>query len=105
MRRFLNFGRKKSIHFDKQAFYKDKYPIKTEWWLDVSGLPEIRWARLRTFNDKTADACYGEKETIYAFENREYASRMLAEDDYVNFDSIDSEAEREYGITVETMKP
>jgi len=105
MKGFLKFGRKKPAKIEKEDFYRNKYAIKTEWWLDSCSLPELRWARLRVFNDKSADACFGEKEKIYAFENREYASSFLSKDEYISLDRLNSDAEREYGLAVETIKP
>ena len=29
--------------------------VKTEWWLDVSALPDMHWAQLRVFANGTAD--------------------------------------------------
>jgi hypothetical protein len=82
-------------------FYKDKSVTQTEWWLSVCDLPELRWGRLRVFNDGTADSCFGEGDKLYGFENRSYASYFLSEDEYISFDAIDKEDEKEYGVKVE----
>jgi len=83
---------------NKGEFYKNKLVVRTEWWLHSCELPDLRWGRLRVFNDGTADSCFEEGGTVYGFENEQYASYFLSEDEYVQFESIDPEDEEEYGI-------
>jgi hypothetical protein len=83
---------------EKEEFYRDKSIIKIEWYLDDCALPELRWGRLRVFNDGTADSCFEESDKLYGFENRDYASYILSEDEYIQFETMDEENETESGI-------
>jgi len=82
----------------KDEFYRDKSVTQTDWYLHSCDLPGLRWGRLRVFNDGTADSCFEEGGKLYGFENRNYASYILSEDEYVRFETIDLEDEKEYGI-------
>lgn len=82
----------------KSEFYKDKSVIETEWWLNAEALPDLVWARLRVFDDGTADACFSEGMTLYGFENRDYAANLLATDDLVRFGEWGEEEVEEFGI-------
>ncbi|HTF37550.1 MAG TPA: hypothetical protein VK651_04510 [Blastocatellia bacterium] len=82
----------------KVQFYKDKLVAQTEWWLHSCDLPELRWGSLRVFNDGTADSCFEEGGKLYRFENRSYASYILSEDEYVRFETLGKDDEKEYGI-------
>ena len=46
----------------------------------------------------TADSCFEEGGKRYGFENRNYASYFLSEDEYVRFETLDKDDEKEYGI-------
>ena len=82
---------------DKFAFYEGKKVTEVEWWLSYcSGYPDLTWARLRVFSDGSADAAF-EEAKVYGFDNREYASSFLAEDEYMRFDSMDEEDARNIG--------
>lgn len=83
---------------NKSEFYKDKFVIKTEWWLHYPDLPKIKWARLRIYNDGTADSCFGEGQKLFGFENFTFASYIISEDEYLCFEKMDREDEQEFGI-------
>ncbi len=83
---------------DKKEFYRGKSIIKIEWYLHDCDLPELTWGRLRIFNDGTSDSCFEEGGKLYGFENRDYASYILSEDEYIQFKTMDEEDEAESGI-------
>ena len=90
---------------DKKEFYRDRSIIKIEWYLYDCDLPELTWARLRVFNDGMADSCFEESDKLYGFENRDYASYILSEDEYVQFETMDEEDEAEHGIRLAAIVP
>jgi hypothetical protein len=53
---------------------------------------------LRVFSDGSADAAFEERK-VYGFDNREYASYFLGEDEYIPFNSMDQQDERNMGVT------
>ena len=82
---------------DRYSFYEGKTLIETEWWLSYcSEYPDLAWARLRVLSDGSADAAFEERK-VYGFDNREYASYFLGEDEYIPFDSINEQDERDIG--------
>jgi hypothetical protein len=90
----------------KDEFYRSKAVVSTEWWLDTGWLPDtLSWARLRVFNDGSADACWAEGDRLYGFDDRQFARYFLSEDEYDRFDTMDAEDELEYGIVVATIEP
>ena len=89
----------------KADFYKDKSVVETEWWLNAEAMPDLVWARLRVFNDGTADACLAAGVTLYGFENREHAGNLLATDDLSRFNDWGEEEEEEFGISLEEIEP
>lgn len=90
----------------KDQFYQGKYIIAIEWWLHSCDLPDtLTWARVRVFNDGTADSCFCKHGKVYGFENRNYAGYILSEDEYICFNSMDEEDEEEYGIELAKIQP
>ena len=81
-------------------FYRGKHVVETEWWLHSCDLPTLQWARLRVFNDGTADSCFGPTETLFGFNNRDYAGYILSEDEYIRFNDMDREDESEYDLVL-----
>lgn len=61
--------------------------------------------RLRIFDDGTADSTFGPREKLYGFESRDYAGYFLSEDEFVCFNRMDAEDEREYGIVLAEIRP
>jgi hypothetical protein len=89
----------------KAGFYHGKQLVEVEWWLAGCNLPDLAWARLRVFDDGTADSTFGPREKLYGFENRDYAGCILSEDEYCPLDAFDADDEREYGIKFAELKP
>ena len=90
----------------KGEFYSGKHVIEVEWWLHDCDLPQhLTWARLRVFNDGTADSTFGPESKLYGFENRDYASYILSEDEYACFNRMDAEDEQAYGIRLAEVHP
>ncbi len=83
----------------KEEFYWSKHIVAIEWWLHECDLPnKLTWARLRVFDDATADSCFEEGGKLYGFENRDFAAYILSEDEYISSQGMDAEDEQEYGI-------
>lgn len=95
----------KSFAISKDDFYCDKTVPTVECWLHSCDLPELTWARLRVFNDGTADSCFCESCKLLGFENQDYAGYILSEDEYICFKDMDEEDEREYGIQIKAITP
>jgi hypothetical protein len=89
----------------KASFYEGKTVRVTEWWLDECALPALRWARLRVFDDGSADAAWEEGGNLYGFISREYASFFLAEDEHVRFAGLDAMDEAEHKIRLGEISP
>jgi hypothetical protein len=89
----------------KTEFYQGKSLVETEWWLNREWLPELVWGRLRVFDDGTADACFAEGVTLYGFENRDHAGRLLSQDDLSRFSDWGEAEEQEYGIRLAEIEP
>src|SRR5262245_11684302 len=62
--------------------------VRTEWWLDESSLPDLAWARVRVFEDGSADVfdCDGRTRR---FRSAAEARCSLLEDEYARFESVD----------------
>lgn len=90
----------------KEQFYQGKYVVTVEWWLHTCDLPDcLTWARLRVFNDGTADSCFCKHCKLYGFENHDYARYFLSEDEYTCFNNMDEEDQEEYGIELVKIQP
>jgi hypothetical protein len=64
----------------EEDFYRGKRVVYEEWF--VNDLDLVTWARLRVFDDGTADAW--EFGALAGFENEGYARHMIAEGHYVD---------------------
>ncbi len=93
------------VPIHREAFYHGKTVVALEWWVDSAALPELCWARLRVFSDRTADVCFSPEGTLYGFDARQYAEYFLGEDEYTDFASLDTDHERDYGITLASIHP
>jgi hypothetical protein len=82
----------------KDEFYNGKTVAKLDWYLSECDLPHLVWARRRTFIDGTADACFEEGGKLFGFEHSDFASFILSEDEYRQFDGLDADDETEFGI-------
>ncbi|MBD2677083.1 MULTISPECIES: hypothetical protein [Nostoc] len=79
--------------------FQQKSILKETWWLMSSSFPNLNWARLRTYDDLSAEIldCDGSK---YTFSNEEEARYFLMEDEFTQFESLDREDEQEIGISL-----
>ena len=68
------------INGNKMQF-QQKSILKENWWLMWCSFPNLNWARLRTYDDLSAEIldCDGSK---YTFSNEEEARYSLMEDEY-----------------------
>lgn len=90
----------------KAAFYSGKAVRKVLWYLHDCDLPEtLVWARLRVFDDGSADATFSEDGTAFGFINEKYASYLLGEDEYVCFSHFDDEDDVSYGTDRHSIAP
>ncbi|MEH2310546.1 MAG: hypothetical protein V7K35_03745 [Nostoc sp.] len=83
----------------KKMQFQQKSIIKENWWLMSCSFPNLNWARLRTYDDLSAEIldCDGSK---YTFSNEEEAHYFLMEDEFTQFESLDREDEQEIGISL-----
>lgn len=83
----------------KTEFYTGKAVSRVLWYLHDPDLPGVlNWARLRVFDDGTADSTFSPESVAYGFENESYAGYILTEDEYVCFSNFDKDDEEETGI-------
>lgn len=90
---------------DKLSFYTGKEIAHVEWWLHDCDLPALTWARLRAFDDGTADACWTEGTTLYGFSAPEFAGYFMAEDEYRRVSSLDDEDAVGLGVNFSVAVP
>jgi len=80
-------------------FYYDRKITSIEWWLEWAYQPgELKWARLRMFDNETADVCFGPGMVAYGFHNRTSAAHFLSEDEYSPLAAMNEEDRREYAL-------
>lgn len=90
----------------KTDFYGRKAIRKVLWYLHDCDLPEkLLWARLRVFDDGSADATFSEDGPAFGFINEKYASCLLAEDEYVCFSRFDDESDATHGTDRHSIVP
>jgi len=90
----------------KAQFYDGKAVQKVLWFLHHPDLPQVlNWARLRVFDDGTADSTFCVDGVAYGFENEDYAGYILTEDEYVCLSTFDDEDEKETGIRRADVHP
>ena len=94
-----------TVPANREDFYHGKTIGEIEWWVSHCTLPELLWARLRVFSDGTADVCFVPDGTLCGFDARHYAEYFLGEDEYTKLASLDTDDEREYGITLASIHP
>lgn len=66
--------------------------------------PNLNWARLRVFDDGSADVFDMDGRTL-EFPNEKEAMLSLAEDGHSKFSRFDEEDEREWGIPLRSIAP
>jgi hypothetical protein len=66
--------------------------------------PDLNWARLRVYEDDSADVFDSDGST-FNFYNKEEAQSFLSEDEYVPFDELEQDDEEELGVSVSSIKP
>jgi hypothetical protein len=84
----------------KTEFYLGKTVHRVLWYLHEPDLPTVlNWARLRVFDDGTADSTFSADGIAYGFESENYAGYILTEDEYICFSEFDADDEKETGIS------
>lgn len=79
-----------------------KNAIKETWWLMYCSYPDLHWARLRVYDDGSAQTFHFDL-SKYNFLNEEEAVFFLTEDEYTAFDNLDAEDEQEIGISLSSI--
>jgi hypothetical protein len=103
--KLLSLIRKQFGIVDKNSFYEGKALEEVEWWISYAcEFPQICWGRLRVFSDGTADACFSESQ-VYGFADRDSAGNFLAEDEYIQFATMDEEDEKMIGVKAAEISP
>jgi len=91
---------------NKAEFYDGKMVTKVLWYLHEVELPgSLRWARLRVFDDGSADCTFSNEGVAFAFVDQRSATHLLTEDEYVCFSTFDDENDAEYGTNRRTIVP
>ena|SRR6185503_19679589 len=90
----------------KEEFYRGKTVEKVLWYLaDPSEPGELAWARLRVFDDGSADSTFSVEGPAFGFVEERYAGYILNEDEYYRFDKLDEEDEAELGLRLADITP
>jgi hypothetical protein len=74
------------------------------WFLDVSGFPDLLWARLQIFTDGSAEVLDLDGK-VHRFSSEQEARYWLAEDEYQALESIDAEDLAYGGLAREELVP
>ena len=74
------------------------------WWLDVSGFPDLLWARLRIFSDGTAEV-FDLDGQVHRFPTEAAARDWLSEDEYESVESVAEEDLRDGGLVRDDLRP
>ena len=77
---------------------------KESWWLDTSSFPCLLWARIRVFEDGTAEV-FDLDGRYTRFENESDARSFLAEDEYDCFSGLDDDERAEVGLPGDLEPP
>lgn len=66
--------------------------------------PDLNWARLRVYDDSSAEIldCDG---STYSFSNEQEARWDLVEDEFIEFNDLDQENEQELGTSLPSINP
>lgn len=80
-----------------------KHVARVEWWL-MDALPDLGWARLRVFDDGTADVfdCDGK---THAFAGLDDARSWLGEDEFVRLDGLETQDLAGIPLRLEDLTP
>ena len=89
----------------KNEFYQGKSVVKVEWWLSWASLPELYWARLRVFDERTCYVCFEESDKLYGFESKANACYFLTEDEYSVLDEFGEEGEKDFETVLSVIQP
>ena len=78
--------------------------FKEQWWLMYCDLPDLNWACLRIYEDKSAQV-FDSDGSLFDFENQEDAISFLSEDEFISFEDLDQNHEKDFGIFIGNIKP
>jgi hypothetical protein len=74
------------------------------WWLDVTGFPDLLWARLKVLRNGTAQVLDLDGK-LREFSTEQAACEWLLADEYERLESIDGDDLRYAGITRDELVP
>lgn len=77
---------------------------ETQWWLMWCDFPNLNWARLRVYDDGSADVFDSDGRT-QRFLIREDAIHSLLEDEYQELHTLDENDEEDLGVPLATIRP
>jgi hypothetical protein len=76
------------------------------WYLHDNDVPEnLSWARLRVFDDDSADCTFSNEGVAFGFVDERSARHLLTEDEYVCFGRFGDEDDAEYGTDRHRIEP
>ena len=78
--------------------------VKIEWWLMDCSLPDLNWARMRSFENESVDVLDSDGKT-HSFKSEEEAHHWLAEDEFVPLVDLQAEDLERYGIDIDELHP
>ncbi|MBR7801386.1 hypothetical protein [Undibacterium fentianense] len=78
--------------------------FKESWWLMYSDFPNLNWARLRVFGTGMAKV-FDSDEKTHSFSSEGDAVNWLLEDEFTSYEKLDEEDEREYEISISSIRP
>ena len=76
---------------------------KETWWLSYAGFPDLIWARIQIYDDRTAEVLTMDGDR-YQFKNEEDAILELQQDEYSSFASLDEDDEEELGCSISSIQ-
>lgn len=77
--------------------------VKESWWLMYCCFPNLRWARLQVYSDRSAEVLDSDGSKL-KFQNEEEAQYFLLEDEYTSLENFDQEDEQELGIILDAIE-
>ena len=83
---------------------KPKEIVKVQWWLMWCDFPNLNWARLKVYDDGSADVFDMDGRTS-RFPNEQEAIWFLAEDEFSALNSLDEDDERMLGVPLSSITP
>lgn len=78
--------------------------FREQWWLMYCDLPDLNWAYLRIYDNKNAEI-FDSDGSLFEFIDEEEAVTFLSEDEFISFEDLDQDHEKDFGISINQIKP